>query len=214
MENKRITDLFAESLDQNRDLSEKQKAILRASLELFAEQGFTKTNTSQIAQQAGVAEGTVYRRFKTKDEILTAILAPLTDQVVNALVEDFTQHRFDVEYVTLRDFLRAVVENRMHFVNENYKVIKVFISQALFQQQLVQTLMGEFQKALQENLFLTLKNLKQRELLVDWPDPRIFQFMAGTVVTFLLRVLFMGPQDVEAEIEMTLDFLEKGLAPE
>lgn len=214
MENKRITDLFAESLDQNRDLSEKQKAILRASLELFAEQGFTKTNTSQIAQKAGVAEGTVYRRFKTKDEILAAILAPLTDQVVNALVEDFTQHRFDVEYVTLRDFLRAVVENRMHFVNENYKVIKVFISQALFQQQLVQTLMGEFQKALQENLFLTLKNLKQRELLADWPDPRIFQFMAGTVVTFLLRVLFMGPQDVEAEIEMTLDFLEKGLAPE
>ncbi|GEP19179.1 TetR/AcrR family transcriptional regulator [Pediococcus argentinicus] len=214
MENKRITDLFAESLDQNCDLSEKQKAILRSSLELFAEQGFTKTNTSQIAQKAGVAEGTVYRRFKTKDEILAAILAPLTGQVVNALVEDFTQHRFDVEYVTLRDFLRAVVENRMHFVNENYKVIKVFISQALFQQQLVQTLMGEFQKALQENLFLTLKNLKQRELLVDWPDPRIFQFMAGTVVTFLLRVLFMGPQDVEAEIEMTLDFLEKGLSPE
>lgn len=47
------------------------KAILRAGLELFVERGFEGTSMEQIAKRAGVGKLTVYRRFATKEELLS-----------------------------------------------------------------------------------------------------------------------------------------------
>ena len=77
MERPRIRDYFQQDLSQNETITPKQRAILQASLDLFAEKGFDQTSTSDIAQRAGVAEGTVYRRYKTKAALRDAILAPI-----------------------------------------------------------------------------------------------------------------------------------------
>ena len=60
-----IPTLFDKSL-QAMNISDKQKAVLRASLTLFSEKGVESTSTSDIAKMANVAEGTVYKQFKTK----------------------------------------------------------------------------------------------------------------------------------------------------
>lgn len=46
--------------------SEKQLKILEAAVEMFAEKGYAATSTSEIAKKAGVAEGTIFRHYKTK----------------------------------------------------------------------------------------------------------------------------------------------------
>ena len=46
-----------------------QKAILRAALELFAEKGFYQTTTRAIARKAGIAEGTIFNYFETKEDL-------------------------------------------------------------------------------------------------------------------------------------------------
>jgi AcrR family transcriptional regulator len=43
--------------------------IIRAAVELFVKQGIDATTTKQIAEASGVAEGTLYRHFKSKDEM-------------------------------------------------------------------------------------------------------------------------------------------------
>ncbi len=50
--------------------SDKRIAILEATLELIAEQGFHNTPTSQIAEKACVGVGSIYRYFKDKDELI------------------------------------------------------------------------------------------------------------------------------------------------
>lgn len=60
-----IETLFEQFL-QASDMPQKQQAVLTASLTLFAEKGFEATSTRDIATAANVAEGTVYRQFKTK----------------------------------------------------------------------------------------------------------------------------------------------------
>lgn len=53
---------------------DKKEAIIRASVELFAERGFSDTPTSAIARRAKVAEGTIFHYFHAKQEILDHII--------------------------------------------------------------------------------------------------------------------------------------------
>lgn len=51
-----------------------KQEILNASKDMFFEQGYDKTSTSQIAKKVGIAEGTIFNYFKTKSDILVEIL--------------------------------------------------------------------------------------------------------------------------------------------
>lgn len=51
----------------------KREAILRAAIEVFAEKGFFNSKVADVAREAGIADGTVYLYFKSKDEILHSI---------------------------------------------------------------------------------------------------------------------------------------------
>jgi TetR/AcrR family fatty acid metabolism transcriptional regulator len=52
------------------DKKEKQELIIRAAIKLFARKGFARTTISDIAREAGIAKGTVYDYFDTKDNII------------------------------------------------------------------------------------------------------------------------------------------------
>ena len=49
---------------------DKRCALLQAALELFAEQGFNSSPTALIAKRAGVASGTLFFHFKSKEELI------------------------------------------------------------------------------------------------------------------------------------------------
>ena len=52
---------------------EKKTDILNAALKLFVENGFHGTPTSKIAHEAGVANGTLFYYFKTKDDLIVSL---------------------------------------------------------------------------------------------------------------------------------------------
>src|SRR3954467_11961439 len=51
----------------------KRDAILRAATDVFAERGFFNAQVADVARVAGVAAGTVYLYFKSKDDLLVSI---------------------------------------------------------------------------------------------------------------------------------------------
>src|SRR3989454_6129077 len=51
----------------------KREAILRAAIRVFARNGYFNSKVADIARAAGVADGTVYLYFKSKEEILHSI---------------------------------------------------------------------------------------------------------------------------------------------
>jgi AcrR family transcriptional regulator len=55
-----------------RDGAATRQRLLRAALELFTTMGFPATTTPEIAARAGVAEGTIYRHFSGKEDLLIA----------------------------------------------------------------------------------------------------------------------------------------------
>src|SRR5215210_203419 len=52
---------------------DKREAILRAAIRVFAHNGYFNSKVADIAREAGVADGTVYLYFKSKEEILHSI---------------------------------------------------------------------------------------------------------------------------------------------
>jgi AcrR family transcriptional regulator len=56
------------------------RAILRATLELIAERGVHEFRTEDVAARAGVGKGAIYRRYRSKDELVTAAVSALVSE--------------------------------------------------------------------------------------------------------------------------------------
>ena len=53
--------------------SDKPQAIIDAAIRVFARNGYYNSRVSDIAREAGIASGTIYLYFRTKDEILVTL---------------------------------------------------------------------------------------------------------------------------------------------
>jgi len=63
---------------------DKREAILRAATRVFAHNGYFNSKVADIAREAGVADGTVYLYFKSKEEILHSIFDRSVDEALDA----------------------------------------------------------------------------------------------------------------------------------
>ena len=74
--------------DSNNIMSKKaikREAIVRAAIEVFSNKDFKTTSISEIAQKAGVANGTIYQYFKNKEDLFFTIAIEKTNEFQNQL---------------------------------------------------------------------------------------------------------------------------------
>jgi TetR/AcrR family transcriptional regulator, fatty acid metabolism regulator protein len=64
---------------------DKRERILHAAVRVFAKKGFHATRVSEIAAAAGVADGTIYLYFKSKDELLVALFEDRVERLLGFL---------------------------------------------------------------------------------------------------------------------------------
>ena len=72
---------------------DKRNAIIDAATHLFAERGLTAAPTSEISKQAGVAEGTLFTYFKTKDDLINALYREIKLELADAMMSDFPRKK-------------------------------------------------------------------------------------------------------------------------
>ncbi len=63
---------------------EKKRKIIDAAIKIFARNGYFNSRVSEIAKEAGVADGTIYIYFSSKEELLSAIF----DEALQVFVEE------------------------------------------------------------------------------------------------------------------------------
>ncbi len=73
-------------------MSDKRQQLLEASIDLFAQKGFWNTPTSQIAQHAGVATGTLFNYFPCKDALIDAVYLHLKQEWASYIADGFPEN--------------------------------------------------------------------------------------------------------------------------
>jgi TetR/AcrR family transcriptional regulator, repressor of fatR-cypB operon len=69
---------------------DKRDEIVRAALELIAENGFHGAPMSMIAEKAGVGAGTIYRYFENKDVLINELYRGLEERLYAVIMDDYS----------------------------------------------------------------------------------------------------------------------------
>ncbi len=76
---------------------DKRRRIIDAAVQVFAEKGFFGARVSEIADAAGVADGTIYLYFKSKDDLLVSLFEEKMQGIIENLVAALSEHTKDPE---------------------------------------------------------------------------------------------------------------------
>jgi AcrR family transcriptional regulator len=117
----------------------RRNQILDAAAKVFAEKGFHRTTTKEIANAAGVSEGTIYNYFANKADLLVSMLTrlveirELTDELAGALQSD------------AREFLVAIFRDRMgRIVQSHEKMFQAILPEILINPELRERFYQQF----------------------------------------------------------------------
>lgn len=211
-----VETLFAAYLEKE-DLSNKQKAVLSACLSLFSEQGFERTSTAAIAKRAGVSEGTVYKHFKSKTELLDASLEPLSHSVVPQLASEFIDEVHPERFAHLEDLLRFVIHDRLAFAINNRAMIRVFAQEVFVRSDLLQVGVNAIFGQFAVGFGRAIQHFQATHELIDWSSLRLLRTIAGGIIGYALPVVMMPdgtyPFDINQATDELVESLLKTLTP-
>jgi TetR/AcrR family fatty acid metabolism transcriptional regulator len=98
--------------------ADKRERILDAAERIFARHGFFAAKVSDVAKEAGVADGTIYLYFKSKDDLLISLFGRRMQQLNAAL-------RTAIAGKSPRDQLRAFVRTYLQLVHDEPSAAEV-----------------------------------------------------------------------------------------
>jgi AcrR family transcriptional regulator len=152
-----LEDLLFQSLrrptDPERGKRKKQKEartrILKAALDEFSDRGFHATTIDSIADRAGIAKGTVYRYFKTKDALFNALKEDTITEFVELARKDLSREK------DVLNIIESVIRIYLGFFEKNSAFFKVIMQEQ-------RDFGREFSEKFINELILALPGLKRR----------------------------------------------------
>lgn len=79
---------------KEKKIEQREAEILSVARRMFAQQGFRETNLNDVAREVGIARGTIYLHFPTKEELLRAIVDHGEDHLLQSMkraIEDMAE---------------------------------------------------------------------------------------------------------------------------
>ncbi|ALC87226.1 TetR family transcriptional regulator [Bacillus sp. FJAT-22090] len=207
-------EILLQQLFDEEKLTDKQKKILLAAIDTFSEKGYAATSTSEIAKKAGVAEGTIFRHYKTKKELLVSIVTPLISKVFGPfIVRDF--HKvLDQPYENAEDFIRATIENRREVFKKLLPVIKIIMQEIPFQPELREQFVEQVAKKTYERILVVIQNYQDKGQIIDIPPSSVARLAVSSIFGYLISRYILFPEsewDDELETERTVQFILHGI---
>ncbi|AET66531.1 transcriptional regulator [Desulfosporosinus orientis DSM 765] len=98
---------------QEASIEGKFERILNAATEVFAESGYHQCPVSKVAQRAGVADGTIYLYFRSKEELLIRLLQERLGDFIRCMRRELSHCK------TTEASLRTIVRTHFSYMEKN-----------------------------------------------------------------------------------------------
>jgi AcrR family transcriptional regulator len=95
--------------------------IIEVSIELFSKKGFNGASIRDITKEVGIKESSLYKHFKSKDQILDTIFINFRKET-DKLLPPMEHIDHIVESISLRDFLARGSENFLSHINDPFNL--------------------------------------------------------------------------------------------
>ncbi|MGE5398317.1 MAG: TetR/AcrR family transcriptional regulator [Chitinophagales bacterium] len=183
--------------------------ILKAAAKVFSEKGYAGATTKEIAQEAEISEGTIFRYFPTKKYLLEQILQRMADEFVPQFIIGSLESTLEEsKSKSPEEIFRSAFRSRLNLVKDNSNFFRVIWGELWFhsdlwtfyKEKLMNPIRGIIERYLREGIEAGM--LRQ----VDVP-------VATWVIMGIFATLFIRQQehlgdsdnDFDAQIDIDID---------
>jgi len=189
---------------RERNKEETKERILTAALKLFREKGLDGTTTKEVSKTAGIAEGTLFNYFKTKEDLALYFFQKETENLITWFRADTR-----LQKAPIAEKLFAIFHRQLEYIEPYEDFIGAVFCRSLQPASSLSPLSFESQE-------LRLKYLRFiREILAGAEQkgeiPRVGDLGAYAVGLFYLGIVTHWLQDVSRGKQKTLALLDRAL---
>lgn len=122
------------------ELTKRHWQILEAATKIFSEKGFENSRTSDIAKEANIAEGTIFRYYKTKKDLLMGLFVPMIIKFFRPMMLNSVEKIFNNEDMSIEEVIKAIFMDRLHLIRKNMPLVKTLVIEAAYKPEILEAL--------------------------------------------------------------------------
>ena len=104
---------------------ETSEIILNAALKIFAEEGYVGAKTRIIAKEAGFSEMTLFRKFKSKENLFDRVLFEQKEQILREIHTILKENKIEDPIMSLSYLIRQIYK----LIEDNFPFISIYINE-------------------------------------------------------------------------------------
>ncbi len=187
--------------------NEKYEKILEAAIKAFSKYGYYRSTISQIAREAGVADGTIYLYFKNKDDILRSFFNYKTKEVFTNFKEEVKKGK------NALDKLKRLIYAHLKAFESNKEMAIVYQVESKKRSHLSKDKIKEISVLYQE-LIKEIVELGQKEGTIrkDLSIPLVRQLMVGAIDEVITTWVYTSKKyKLTSMADPLMDLIIKGI---
>lgn len=197
---KTIFESFEDYLEEA-DYPQGKKKIMRSAVDLMSTKGYNGTSTLHIAEHAGLSQATLFKYFKTKVDLLTAILHPVVPGLFGSFFDEL------LTFETTEEKVHYLVHNRMTYLKKNRALMKIILHEIFSNKKLRNEQIFIWNTIQDKLLALHKELLTDPRINPEITIPQMVRICVGPLLAYFSKLYIVGDN---GEIrEEDLDLLEK-----
>lgn len=195
-----------------------EERILEAALNLFSEKGYSGASTSEIAKEANVAEGTIFRYFPQKKDMLLGVVSKLVDAVSDQMVMTPLEKIYEENKNAPPEvLLKALLMDRVALFNKVGEHVKVILTEMQYHEEVLEIFVNKILKKVLVYVEKVYGEFVEKGYFRDDIPPfTVFRTLiagvAGMVVQRkLVPEITREGFELETEVDMIIDIFMNGM---
>jgi AcrR family transcriptional regulator len=100
----------------------KRKSIMQAALKIFSKKGYSPAVLDEVAQEAGIAKGTLYLYFKDKEDLFYSTLMSVIDNLAELLEERISE---DLDPIEVLEMISLI---QIQYFSQNREFFNIYLT--------------------------------------------------------------------------------------